>query len=94
MLRCRCIAKDGRVAARGKVASLAPFHGIRNLSGMDIPDKDIDELVVLWKEEFGVTLSADQARTRASVVLDLFLKMSERLPSEREGASDNRATRQ
>jgi hypothetical protein len=49
---------------------------------MDIPDKDIEELVKIWKEEFGVTMSADDVRSRASVVLDLFLKIAEALPSE------------
>jgi len=50
---------------------------------MDIPDKDIDAFIAIWKKEIGTTLSRDEAKSRASRLLDLMLRLAQPLPSER-----------
>jgi hypothetical protein len=39
---------------------------------MKLEDADIEEFIALWKEEFGESISLDEARHRASQVMELY----------------------
>lgn len=39
---------------------------------MELTTEDIDEFIEIWKAEFGIRLSADEARYHAGRILDLY----------------------
>jgi hypothetical protein len=48
--------------------------------GMNLNDDDIREFCNAWREEFGEPLSPDEARHRASLLLDLYVTLARPLP--------------
>jgi hypothetical protein len=54
---------------------------------MQFEDADIEKFVALWKEEFGETISPEEARHRASQVMELYLLLittASKAPSHHE----------
>jgi hypothetical protein len=49
---------------------------------MELDERDINEFAEIWKQEFDEGLSAEEARHRASQLLELFWLLSRPLPSE------------
>ena len=43
---------------------------------MQFEDADIEEFMALWKEEFGETISLEEARHRASQVMELYVLLA------------------
>lgn len=43
---------------------------------MQFEDADIEEFVALWKEEFGETISPEEARHRALQVMELYVLLA------------------
>jgi len=44
---------------------------------MDLDEKDITEFAQIWREEFGETLTGEQARHHATQLMELFLLLAE-----------------
>jgi hypothetical protein len=55
---------------------------------MDLDDRDIQEFIQLWKEEFKETLSPAVARQCASQLLELYGVLASPLPEERRESRD------
>lgn len=47
---------------------------------MQIPDADIDDFIIRWKNAFNEDLTRDQARIRAAELLELFRYLAKRPP--------------
>ena len=56
---------------------------------MRLHDEDIREFSELWKQEVKETLSPEEARHRASQLLELYLRLAEPLPNESVERSDD-----
>ena len=48
---------------------------------MALNDRQIDEFVAIWRQEFGVAYSRDEARTEASRLIQFFELLVRDLPS-------------
>jgi hypothetical protein len=55
---------------------------------MEVDDRDIQEFIRLWKEEFKETLSPKDARQCASQLLELYGVLASPLPEERRTSRD------
>jgi hypothetical protein len=55
---------------------------------MDLDDRDIQEFIQLWKEEFKEDFSPADARQCASQLLELYGILASPLPEELRGPSD------
>jgi hypothetical protein len=51
---------------------------------MDLDDRDIQEFIGMWTEEFKETLSPADARQCASQLLELYALLASPLPDRRE----------
>jgi len=58
---------------------------------MPLRAEDIEEFRQIYKEEFGETLSTEEARATASRVLHLYKVLARPLPSELKGALEDDA---
>jgi hypothetical protein len=56
---------------------------------MDLDDKDIQEFMRLWQEEFKETISAADARHSASQLLELYAILARPLPEEGPHTNSN-----
>jgi len=54
---------------------------------MDLDDADIREFADLWKQEFDETLSLDEARYQASLLMELYEALASPLPCEQSPAT-------
>lgn len=75
--------KGGRLAECGIPALLAPgsFKGIRYAS-MHLDEASLREFAEIWRQEFGETLSLDEARHHASRLLELYALLYRPTPEE------------
>ena len=55
----------------------------RTVSRVKLTDEDIRDLIEVWRQEFGETLTVEQARHHGSQVMQLCLLLARPLPSER-----------
>jgi hypothetical protein len=55
---------------------------------MDFSDERIADFIAIWKEEFGETLTPNQARIEATRLMELYLLLGEPLSGE-GGASES-----
>jgi hypothetical protein len=53
-----------------------------------LEEDELREFVKLWEQEFNETLSLDEARTEASLLLELVALLSKPLPQKKSSASD------
>lgn len=51
---------------------------------MTLSDDDLQEYMQIWREEFGESISLEDARHSASMLLELFVVLLEPLPDSRE----------
>ena len=54
---------------------------------MDLEERDIKEFQDIWQQEFGETLSPEQARLEASLLLELYSALARPLPAPPDAAS-------
>jgi hypothetical protein len=59
------------------------------LIGMQFTDADLQEFAVIWKKEFQETISMDEARHAASMLMEVFALLLEPLPAVSSRASEN-----
>ncbi len=53
------------------------------MSHVQLTDEDIRDLIEVWRQEFGETLTVEQARHHGSQIIQLCLLLARPLPSER-----------
>ena len=51
---------------------------------MNLDERDIEEFASIWREEFGETLSKEEARLHASQLMELYLVLAEQPAVEAE----------
>jgi hypothetical protein len=56
---------------------------------MQFEDADIEEFVALWKEEFGETISPEEARHRAFQVMELYVLLATATPKAQSNPEDS-----
>jgi hypothetical protein len=59
------------------------------LSDMQFTDADLQEYIEIWKEEFQESISLNEAQHSASVLMDLFALLLERVPETPSSASES-----
>ena len=58
---------------------------------MELTQDDLEEFVEIWKAEFGIQLSADEARYHAGRILDLYRAVAQSRAQLANGGHDRSA---
>ena len=56
-------------------------------TGMQIPDDQLDDFITTWEHAFNERLTRDDARAKATELLELFSLLARRPPEEESTAS-------
>lgn len=57
---------------------------------MELSEKSIAEFPKIWKEQFGETLTMDQAKMEGERLLEFYYELSRPLPSEKKEKTSRR----